>query len=236
MSRFTKKIKNRNLPPIQIVILAAGIGSRTRSYEPRCLLKYNKKTIIDTQIEVFTSLFNKIEISVVGGFDINKIIKKVGKQARVIENQIYETTNNAESLRIGINNSLLDNIIFIHGDLVISPEIFNNVNMNESFILIDSNNKFDEKEVGVTVVDNIATVFSYNLPTKWCQIAYLAENELSILKKLFQRQDFSAKTLLTFEILNKVIENGGKFNCFDIGNSFIKEIDSLKDINNEYTR
>jgi hypothetical protein len=41
--------------------------------------------------------------------------------------------------------------------------------------------------------------------------------------------------MLTFEVINKIIENNGNFKCIDIGNSFIKEIDSLKDINNENT-
>jgi choline kinase len=231
MSRFVRKIKNKNFPQLQIVILAAGVGSRTRSYEPRCLLKYNKKTILDNQIEVLTSLFNKAEISIVGGFDINKIIRKVGKTVRVIENQMYENTNSGESLRLGINNSMLDNILFLHGDLIISPEIFDNVKMDQSFLLVDSGNQFEEKEVGITIVDGVATVLSYSLPTKWCQIAYLAENELCILKKLMMKNDFPSKTFLTFEVINKIIENNGKFNCFDIGKGFIKEIDSLKDIN-----
>lgn len=231
MSRFVRKIKNKNFPQLQIVILAAGVGSRTRSYEPRCLLKYNKKTILDNQIEVLTSLFNKAEISIVGGFDINKIIRKVGKTVRVIENQMYENTNSGESLRLGINNSMLDNILFLHGDLIISQEIFDNVKMDQSFLLVDSGNQFEEKEVGITIVDGAATVLSYSLPTKWCQIAYLAENELCILKKLMMKNDFSSKTFLTFEVINKIIENNGKFNCFEIGKGFIKEIDSLKDIN-----
>jgi choline kinase len=231
MSRFVRKIKNKNFPQLQIVILAAGVGSRTRSYEPRCLLKYNKKTILDNQIEVLTSLFNKAEISIVGGFDINKIIRKVGKTVRVIENQMYENTNSGESLRLGINNSTLDNILFLHGDLIISPEIFDNVKMDQSFLLVDSGNQFEEKEVGITIVDGVATVLSYSLPTKWCQIAYLAENELCILKKLMMKNDFPSKTFLTFEVINKIIENNGKFNCFEIGKGFIKEIDSLKDIN-----
>ena len=231
MSRFVRKIKNKNFPQLQIVILAAGVGSRTRSYEPRCLLKYNKKTILDNQIEVLTSLFNKAEISIVGGFDINKIIRKVGKTVRVIENQMYENTNSGESLRLGINNSMLDNVLFLHGDLIISPEIFDNVKMDQSFLLVDSGNQFEEKEVGITIVDGVATVLSYSLPTKWCQIAYLAESELCILKKLMMKNDFPSKTFLTFEVINKIIENNGKFNCFEIGKGFIKEIDSLKDIN-----
>jgi hypothetical protein len=123
----------------------------------------------------------------------------------------------------------------MHGDLVISYEIFNSINLNSSFILVDSMNKFEEKEVGVTVVDGKVSVLSYNLPVKWCQIAYFTGEEMNILRKLLIRQDFNSKYILTFEIINKVIELGGSFKSYDIGTSFIKEIDSLKDINNETT-
>jgi choline kinase len=218
---------------MQVIILAAGIGSRTRSYEPRCLLKYNNKVILDNQIEVITEVFNKSQITIVCGFDINKIIKKIGKSARIVENPNYETTNNAESLRLAVNNSMLDTILFLHGDLVISEQLFSQVSTEKSFLLIDSTDKFEEKEVGITVVNNKATVLSYGLPTKWCQIAYLAENETNILRKLFLKNDFNTKNLLTFEIINKIMESGGEFNCFEIASGFIKEIDSLKDINNE---
>ena len=235
MSRFTRKIKGKSQLPIQFIILAAGVGSRTKSYEPRCLLKYKNKIIIENQIETIQNKFNKAEISVVCGFDTPKIIKRINKRARIIENQNYETSNSGESLRLGVNNTFLDNIIFMHGDLVISEELFDNIDLNKSCILIDTSNKFDEKEVGVTSVDKIATVLSYSLPTKWCQIAYLAERETNILRKLFLRSDINYKFMLTFEIINKIIELGGSFSCIDIGNSFIKEIDSLKDINNEIT-
>jgi choline kinase len=169
----------------------------------------------------------------VGGFDIGKIIRKVNKQARIIENQSYENTNSGESLKLAVNNSMLDNILFLHGDLVISEDVFKNIDLNQSFLLIDNSKQFEDKEVGITIVNGNATVLSYSLPTKWCQIAFLAEPEVNILRKLILRNDFNPKFMLTFEIINKIIENNGSFKCIDIGNSFIKEIDSLKDINNE---
>ena len=233
MNRFTRKIKGKYQLPIQVIVLAAGVGTRTRSYEPRCLLKYKDKTIVENQLEVIFNKFNKCEVTIVGGFDINKIIKKVGKNARFVENQLFDTTNSGESLRLGVNNSNIDNILFLHGDLVISPEIFDNINFNQSFLLIDNAGKFEEKEVGLTIVENKASVMSYNLPTKWCQIAYFTGAEMNILRKLFNKTDYNTKYLLTFEIINKVIDMGGIFKCIDIKDGFIKEIDSLKDINNE---
>jgi hypothetical protein len=233
MNRFTRRIKGRVVNPMQVIILAAGVGSRTRSYEPRCLLKYGNKTILENQLNIFQNKFNNVEISVVCGFDTPKMIRKIGKKARIIENTNYEHTNNGESLRLAINNSLLDNIIFLHADLIISEAMFDKVSFDKSFIFVDSNNKFDEKEVGVTVVNGKANILSHSLPTKWCQIAYLAQNEVAILRKILLKPEIDSKVLLTFEILNKIIEHGGSFEAYEIGNHFIKEIDTLKDITNE---
>lgn len=233
MSRNVRKIKNRPFPHIQVIILSAGVGARTKSYEPRCLLKWNGKTILETQIDIINDRFTKCDISVVCGHDINKIIRKIGKRVTIIENQMYETTNSAESLKLAVNNTHLENIMFMHGDLILTPEVFNKINLNESLLLVDSGNKFEEKEVGVTVVNGKATVLCYNLHTKWCQIAFLAEQEVAILRKILLKNDFNSKFLLTFEIINKIIEAGGSFKCVEIEDSFIKEIDSLKDISNE---
>jgi choline kinase len=233
--RHTRRIKGKITTPIQAIILAAGVGARTRSYEPRCLLKYNNKTILDNQLEVIKNKFNNVEVSVVCGFDTPRMVKKISKQARIVENPNYENTNSGESLKLAVNNSMVDDILFLHGDLVISDSIFDKLNFNQSFILVDSLNKFDEREVGVTVVNGKATILSYNLPTKWCQIAFLSEAETNILRKLFLKPDFNSKHLLTFELINKIIENGGSFNCFEVETSFIKEIDSLRDMSNENT-
>lgn len=233
MSRFTRKIKNKAQLPVQAIILAAGAGARTRSYEPRCLLKYNGQIILDSQIETIQNRFTKSEITIVGGIESHKIIKKIGKTARFVENQMHDDSNSGESLRLGVNNSLQDNILFFHGDLIFSNQIFDKIDMDKSSLLIDKSNQIDEKEVGVTIVDGKATVLSYNLPIKWCQIAYLNTNDTLLLRRLLIRSDFDTRHLLTFEIINKMIEFGAEFNCIDIENNFIKEIDSLKDINNE---
>ena len=50
MNRFSRKIKGKYTGQLQVIILAAGARSRSKSYEPRCLLKYNNKTIIESSI------------------------------------------------------------------------------------------------------------------------------------------------------------------------------------------
>jgi len=233
MSRFTRKIKNKAQLPVQAIILAAGAGARTRSYEPRCLLKYNGQVILAVELFGHRAGVDLEPQAVVGGIESPIIIKKIGKTARFVENQIHDDSNSGESLRLGVNNTLQDNILFLHGDLVFSSQIFDKIDMDRSSLLVDKSNQIEEKEVGVTVVDDKATVLSYNLPIKWCQIAYLNANDTALLRRILLRSDFDTRHLLTFEIINKMIEFGAEFECIDIGNNFIKEIDSLKDINNE---
>lgn len=235
MNRFTRKIKGKYSTPIQIIILAAGARSRSRSYEPRCLLKYENQTLIDRQINAISETFSKAEITIVCGIEKSKIIKKFGSSVRYVENQMHEDTNSGESLRLGVINSPLDNMLFIHGDIIFNEDIFKEINMSKSFLLYSSNGQIEEKEVGIFFINNLATSLSYESADKWCQIAYLAPNELTILRKMFLRPDYDSKYLLTFEIINAIIDNGGQFNVFNINDKFIKEIDSLKDLNNETT-
>jgi CTP:phosphocholine cytidylyltransferase-like protein len=231
MSRFTRKIRAKNQPEIQVLILAAGASARTRSYEPRCLLKYEGVSLLDRQMQAVQNYILKNEISVVGGIEGQKILRRIYGKYRFIENQNHETSNNGESLRLGVNNSVLDNLLFFHGDLILDENLFKGVSFDRSFIMVDRAGQIAKKEIGANVVDEQLQILSYDLPVKWCQVAYLAKPELDILKRLFLRHDIDFRYLLTFEVLNKMLDNGASFECVDVKNKFIREVDSLKDLN-----
>lgn len=232
MNRYTRKIKREKvLDNVDTVILTAGIGARVKSYEPRGLLKFKNTTLVEHQIQTVNEVLPKSGLITVVGYDANKVIKKIWGKSRIVENQIFEDSNSGESLRIAINSSSANAILFFHGDLFFEKEIFNGIDFSESFALI--NTSFNEKEVGVTVVDKYISIFSYGVETKWSQIAFLRNNELEILRKLILKNDFNGKYLLSFELLNKVIELGGKIKPIMISGNKIKELDSMKDITSE---
>ena len=62
-------------------------------------------------------LLKSPEIITVVGCNATKVIKKVRGNVRIVENQIYATTNTSESMRLAFNNSLKNNFLFMHGDL-----------------------------------------------------------------------------------------------------------------------
>ena len=238
MSRFTKKITTEiraknNEKDMAVVILSAGIGNRIKSNEPRSLIKIGNKTLLEHQIDLINNNFEKHEIIGVFGYEIEKIIRKIHGKIRVVENQIYENTNNSESLRLAVNNTNKKNIMFFHGDLYFNDAIFKNIDFRKSFLVVDTKEMMKQKENGITINNNKAAILSYGLPTKWCQIAFMTGKELKILKNILHKLQGSNKKMLSFEIINKMISMGASFECYEPDNMSIIEIDCIKDIKNE---
>ena len=234
MARFTtsitknaeKKGKDRSTT---IVILSAGTGSRIKSYEPRSLLRIGNRSLIEHQINTISQCFDSPEIISVVGCHASKVIKKTRGKVRVVENQLYDDSNSSESLRLAFNNTLNENILFMHGDLYFNEHTLD-VNYDKSFVIIDSKNQIKEHEIGVTICDNKLSIMSYGLPTKWAQIAYFTAREHRILKSIFQKYENQDKKKLSFEVINMVLAAGGKFECYEPQNMSIVEIDRIRDI------
>ncbi len=227
-NRYTTPIKDTKDDNITFIILSAGVGNRMRSYGPKCLFKTSDETILDKQLSTIKLNFSNNEVILVVGFEANKVIKKLSGDIRIVENQLYQATNSSESLRLAINNSVSDKIFFIHGDLIFNKETLSNLDFSRSFVVVDSNQQIKDDEVGLTVVNNRATFFSYGLDTKWCQMAYIRGKEFSILKSLYSKP--GKDKLYTFEMLNMIIEKKGVLTVVEPEGMCIKEIDSFKDL------
>lgn len=235
MTRFVTSItKKKDSTFIQedvaIAILSAGSGSRIRSYEPRSLLKIGNSCLIDHQINTIQQCFDNPEIISVVGCHARKVIKKTKGKIRIVENQLHTTSNSSESLRLAFNNTIKKNILFMHGDLYFNEDTLKNLDYSKSFLIVDTNSQIKDNEVGVTVFENNATILSYGLPIKWGQIAFITGREYKILKNIFNKYEDQDKKKLSFEIINMIINMGGKFLCHEPEKMSIVEIDRIKDI------
>ena len=234
MSRFVTNITNKKdsleQEDMAIAILSAGTGNRIRSYEPRSLLKIGNKCLIEHQINTIGQCFENPEIINVVGCHAKKVIKKIKGKLRIVENQLHETSNSSESLRLAFNNTTKENILFMHGDLYFNENTLKNLDYSKSFVIIDTKQQIKDNEVGVTIQDNRATILSYGLPTKWAQIAFIRGREHRMLKNIFAKYEDQDKKRLSFEIINMIISTGGKFVCHEPEQMSILEIDRIKDI------
>ena len=234
-TRFVTTTKKNIAPgcveekPLTVIIPIAGIGHRMKSYCPKCLLPVNsKETIIQKSINTVKRVYPYAEIIVVVGFEADKVIKTIPNNVRIVENQIYESTNVVESVRLALNCCINNNVMIIYGDLIYNRETIENITSGGSCVIIDSKGRFRPEEVGVTVVDNLVTNFAYGLNIKWSHIIYMEEKEHNIFKVLCS--DRRKNKMYPFEILNFMISKGCKFKVIEPAGMNIKEIDSLKDL------
>lgn len=216
---------------VPTTILSAGISNKMKSYEPRALLKIGAEVLVEKQINNIRHHMDG-EILLVIGYKANKIIRKISniKNIRIIENQNFDNTNAAESIRLAVNNNTSDRLLAIHGDILFNSDTLKEANYNKSFLLIDNSGMIKEREVGLTALNGVATNLSYDLSTKWCQIVYFAEREYKILKSLCRKDTLNMKNILLFELINVIINKGGSFICVEPSKMKILEIDSMNDL------
>ena len=233
MGRFVTTITQRKeVTPndgICVAILSAGNGSRIKSYEPRSLLKIKGSYLLDHQIQTVGESFENPEIVNVVGCHANRVIKKSKNRTRIIENQLYDSSNSSESMRLAFNSTTNKNFLFMHGDLYFNTKTLD-LDYGSSFVIIDTKNRFKDTEVGLNIYEDRLTAMSYGLPTKWAQIAFVTGNEYKILSNIFQKYEAQDKKRLSFEIINMIVEAGGQFKCYEPKGMNIKEIDRIKDI------
>ena len=214
---------------VSVIIPAAGLGSRMKSYGPKCLfLTSNGSTILDNIIKNVKKVYPHCEIIVATGFEADRVIESTPKEVRIVENQLYDKTNIVESIRLSLNNAVNNDVIIINGDLIFNVFTLQNITKRGSCALIDTQSRFSKNEIGVTTNEDGVIHFSYGLSTKWAQIVYLTNKELSLFKTFCNDRENNTKH--TFEILNMVIENGGHILADEPKGMQIIEVNSIKDI------
>lgn len=214
---------------LTIVIPAAGLGRRMKSYGPKALIEVApRQTLIGRQLWILREHFPRAELVVVVGFEAEKVARTLPAWVRVVKNEQYEVTNVARSVEMGLRVSRSERVLVVYGDLVFSPGTFAGLPMGESFALLDTQGQLRELEVGCTVVDGEVTYLSYGLPTKWAQIMLLTGRELALFRRLAlpnaKRKHFG------YEILNEVLEHDGRLAAIEPVKMKLVEIDTSKDI------
>lgn len=212
-----------------IIIPAAGMGKRMKSYGPKNLIEIREdKTILDNQIDIINKTFkNRCHIVLVTGFESQKFnIEK--RNLEIIVNEDYENNNVVKSIGMGLELAKTDNVLVIYGDLVFNQEALKAPFGYYSMVLTDKSNLMAKKEVGCIVENNILQQIMYDLPNKWAQISFFTGEELEKLKEICSQDKFDKR--FGFEAINMIIEDGGIFAAFSPKNMRITDIDSSKDL------
>lgn len=222
-----------NIEEQSIIIPAAGMGHRMKSYGPKSLIElYGGMTLIERQINILWDVYPNAQIFVVVGFQHEKIKKQLQNYpVRFVFNPIHESTNVLFSINLALQACISRDVLLVYGDLVFNRALFTELNTARgasSAVVVDSDDNMNEDEVGVGTDGANVTNFAYGLKDKWGQIAYLTGKELEIFKRVSSDED--AAQWFGYEGMNQIINQGGKLIAVKPKNMVLIEIDSTKDL------
>ena len=229
MKKYIKKI-HEELKDIlvHVIIPSAGIGRRMKSYGCKSLLNIQDKKLIDIQLDHVNNKFPNNEIILITGFDSERLMNHSPDNIIKIENEKYYENNVVRSISIGLR-ATKDNehILIVFGDILLNRDALDLINHNESCILIS--NHMSENEVGCNINNKgYLEYMMFDLPNKWGHIIYLTSKELDLFKKITWAKNKNKK--FCFEVINEVVNHGGKFKCIQNEDIKIIDIDTSKDL------
>ena len=222
-------IKEINKPTdIDIVIPAAGLGKRMKSYGAKPLIKIRGNTsIIDNQIRILKKFLPNSNIIIVCGFDADNLMNKTDENIVKIENENYVGTNVARSIGMGLRATKRD-VLIVYGDLIFNEKCIEEMNFNKSSLLAGKG-IMSEGEVGCTFnKKGQLEHMMYDLEYRWGQMVFLKGNELKIFKKICYDRD--NQNMFGFEAINKTMSQGGVFHYSGHDKARVIDIDSSKDL------
>lgn len=235
---------------VQIIIPAAGKGSRLKKLNPKgnpkSLIEIKGKSILDWQLDALSSIKEKEFIFIVGAnkeIAIEQIKKKIKENVRFIYNEDFATTNCGYSLSIALKYIDQD-WIYLNSDLFFEISMTNLIkkNLGSNSICVNYGKMTDLHQF---------TLGKDNLIDKWIPIdtnvtskkdleiypepdgeivgPILGTKELAkSLLRTFERLDNKQKTNISCYTLFSLINNSN-FNALDITHYLWKEIDTIED-------
>lgn len=213
---------------LDVIIPAAGMGQRMKSYGPKAFIKIHNEHLIERQIRLLNKeLKCHTNIIVVTGYESQKL-EKLKLPVSYVHNDSYAEENVVSSIEKALPLCKYEHLLILHGDLVFNMNSIKLPLSDKSLMMVDNYGTMDDREVGTIINGHYIEQIFYGLENKWGQIVYLTGKELEVFKELVISGLHRKK--YTFEIINQTIEHGGKFLAYSPKNAWIIDLDISKDI------
>lgn len=230
-----KNIKIKPDSPVTVILLCDSPGYRMKSYGPISLIDIDKRKLIDLQIAAIKKSFKLFEIILCLGFDAEKVCKYVRSKynnlnIRVVENQLYNSSNSCESLRLSLNNCSGNRVIICDGNLLLNHQSLKLLDQYFSCVLVEQN-PYDTLEIGLNIDDkNEAQFFSFGAKNIWSEVIMLhGKDIIECLRKVIV--NYESKTRFIFEAINELINMNYSIKCVPNDKQLIK-INNIKTYHN----
>jgi choline kinase len=134
----------------QVVILAAGMGSRLGRTLPKPLTELSDgRTIMGQQFDNIHHAFaNNAKVTIVVGYKLEHIIEAF-PQASFVYNEQYDQTNTSKSLMRALQASGPGGVLWMNGDVVFDPAVLDRaaamIAREQSFVTVNTSKVSDEE-------------------------------------------------------------------------------------------
>ncbi len=134
----------------QVVILAAGMGSRLGRSLPKPLTELNDgRTIMQQQFDNIHAAFGKdVTVTIVVGYKLEHIIEAF-PDAEFVYNEQYDQTNTSKSLMRALQASGPGGVLWMNGDVVFDPAVLVRaaaiVARDQTFVTVNTSSVADEE-------------------------------------------------------------------------------------------
>lgn len=172
-------------------------------------------------------------ITVVVGYKSEKVINALSTwhNLRFVENELFEHTNVARSIYLGMLASPSHRTSIIYGDLVFNENLISGLmDQNElgSCLFVDRG-RYRQEEVGCNIhEDGTILNLEYGLKKKWGHIASFNLSERKLFLSIAGKKE--NRRLFGHEVINKMIDNGANIVEFSQKKTKLVEIDTEKDL------
>jgi choline kinase len=220
----------------QIVILAAGMGSRLGRSLPKPLTELSDgRTIMRQQFDNIHQAFGRdVRITVVVGYKYEHIVEAF-PDADFVYNEQYDVTNTSKSLLRALSASKDGGVLWMNGDVVFDPEALvragDLVARDQSFVTVNTSKVSDEevkytidatgsiRELSKTVEGGLGEAVGIN---------YVAGRDKAALVRQLQR--VAAQDYFERGIELAIEQDGLRFQPVDISDLYAVEIDFAEDL------
>lgn len=221
---------------IQVVILAAGMGTRLGKPWPKPLTELSDgRSIMTQQMENVQKVFGEqARVTVVVGFKL-EMIMEAHPSASFVYNEVYDGTNTSKSLLKALRASQESGVLWLNGDVVFDYRVLERVSerikTDKSFVCVNTSAVADEEvkytvdasgninELSKTVKNGLGEAVGINFISSHEKAGVIKQLEACGDQDYFERG------------LELAIQNNGlKMEPVDISDLFAVEVDFQDDL------
>jgi choline kinase len=221
---------------IQVVILAAGMGTRLARPLPKPLTELRDgRSIMKQQIDNLKTAFGEsYRVMIVVGFKLEAIIERF-PEATFVYNEFFDQTNTSKSLLKALQASGDGGVLWLNGDVVFDPQVLvrvtQQIEANQSFVVVNQSKVSDEevkytldadafiRELSKQVVGGLGEAVGINFVA--------GQDKAALIKRLVEVDD---QDYFERGIELAIDSDGLRFKAVDISDLYAVEIDFAEDL------